>query len=399
MARTFAWRSALLAAAVAAGCSSEQITTPGNCPALCPSSRVQLADTLLAAPDTADTSARGFVTIRDAAFLLLSSLDSLKSVALIRFTAMPTKWALRAGDTTSIVAAMPPDSILLGLHVTQRDTSVKKLSLVLYRLPAQFDTTMSYAQAQQRFADSLVVDTAAIPDSLISAAVSFRMPIAFVAPPADSNVISLGVKVIGPPTALGLASSNPSLSYFVHGTSPNDTLKRTLTVEPSFAIFVQSPDPSQTVPGILSVVGLPSARATFHLALPKVVVDSIAIVRATLILNTTRRIVGFARDSFYVEARPLLRDFGLKSVLFPDSSISGYTRVHEGQSGTVELDIARILRLWGTTVGDTLPHVLVLRVFGEGSVIGQVDFKGRSAASGGPQLRVTYVKKYAFGVP
>ncbi len=408
MARTSVWRSALVAAALGiAGCGSEQITTPGACPALCPTGNVQLADTLLPAADTADTSVRGFVTVRESAVLFASSQDSLKSVVLIRFLPVSPDTFTKPGDTTKITAASPPDSALLLLQVGQRDTVAKQLSLVFYRLPATFDTTMTYAQAQPFFADSQLVMADTLPDTLQSGAVTVHLPVSLVAPPQDSGVIALGVKVVASvPTAIGIASGNlgtlaPRLSYFVHGAAPNDTLKRSLTVEPAFATFVQTPDPAQTPPGVLAAGGLPAARSWMHLDLPKVVVDSNSIVRATLILNTASQVVGFPHDSFYVQVRPLLRDFGAKSVLFPDSTFAGHALVHVGQTGTVEVDIAPILRLWGTTLGDTLPKVLVVRVFGEGAVIGEADFKGRSAgaANGAPQLRVTYVKKYEFGVP
>ncbi len=411
MARTFVWRSAVLAAAAGIfGCGSENIITPGRCPALCPSGNVVLADTLLAAFDTADASARGFVTADSAAFLLVSSLDSLKSVALIRFSPVfPDTFRIGA-DTTSYVSALPPDSVRLVLRVGQRDTAVKNVRLILYRLPAKFDTAITYAQAQPYFADSLVVDTAAVPDTLASGDLHITMPDTLRAPPADSGVIALGVKVVADTaTVLGITSGRagtlaPLLTYYIHAAS--DTSKKTSkSPEPSLAIFVQSPDPAQVPPGVLAVGGLPTARSAIYPALPKVAVDSTAIVRGTLILNTVRPVTGFSRDSFYVEVRPLLRDFGIKSILYPDSSIAGRTLVHVGQTGTVKVDITTILRLWGTTLGDTLPRVLALKVYvpggSEGGVLGRADFAGRAAgaAGGAPQLQVTYVKKYEFGVP
>jgi hypothetical protein len=79
--------------------------------------------------------------------------------------------------------------------------------------------------------------------------------------------------------------------------------------------------------------------------------------------------------------------------------VSGFVRVGQGQTGQVELDIGPILRFWGTTVGDSTPRLIVLRVFPEGSILGSADFAGRAAGAAGPQLRVTYVKPYTFGLP
>ena len=122
-------------------------------------------------------------------------------------------------------------------------------------------------------------------------------------------------------------------------------------------------------------------------------------LRATLILHTLRPAGGFAGDTFVVLAQPVVRDYGPKSVIYPDSTVSGYARLAPGDTGTVEMEIAPILRFWGTTTGDSIPRLIVLRAFPEGAILGSVDFAGRAAGALGPQLRVTYVKPYSFGVP
>jgi len=162
---------------------------------------------------------------------------------------------------------------------------------------------------------------------------------------------------------------------------------------------VMSPPPGQPPAGVLAIGGIPTARAILHLSLPQVVVDSAATVRATLLLNTTGPAGGFARDTFSVIAQPVVRDFGIKSVLWPDSAVSGSVRIAQGQTGPVELDIGPILRFWGTTVGDSTPRLIVIRVYPEGSILGSVAFAGRASGAAGPQLRVTYVKPYTFGLP
>jgi hypothetical protein len=406
MARTSVSRRTLAAALLVAiaGCR-EELTMPGRCPALCPSGNLVLADTLLTAPDTLDTSVRGYVALRDASFLLASSLDSLKSLMLMRFSAVGDSFML-AGDSVPVTIS-GVDSVLISFTVGQRDTAAKQMRTVFYRLPARFDTTLTYAQALPYFADSLLVDTVAVPDSLQTGVLSQHLPTTLRALPGDSGIVSLGVAVLASiPTAFGVGSGNigssaPRLSFYVRGQRPQDTVPQTqvLTVEPSFGTFVLSSLQGQPLSGVLAVGGLPAARATLELALPKVVIDSNAVVRATLTLTPVSPAVGFARDSFYVEARPLLRPYGPKSVLYPDSLIAGHAKVHVGDAGPVEVDIAPILRLWGSTTGDSLPRMIMLRVFLEGQVLGEVDFKGRVAGASGPQLRVTYVKRYRFGVP
>jgi hypothetical protein len=401
MARTSVWRSVFLAALLAAGACTEKLTAPGRCP-LCVNSTLQMADTLLTAVDSADLTARGFIQMNEATFLAASNLDSLKSVILLRFAPLPA--FVRGSDT--IPPAFPSDSVLCVLPLVYRDTTVHP-RLVLYRLPAKFDTTMTYAQAQPYLVDANLLDTAAVPDTgtaVTPGNLSFRLPNSFFADSADSGVVAIGIKVIADaPTLVAIGSghagsTSPGLSYYVHGQPPQDTITGNLATAPSFAGFAQSPALGATPPGVFSVGGVPSAHTIMHLSLPKVAVDSVNIVRGTLLLTLAKPVVTFPRDSFYVRAYPLLRDYGPKSVLYTDTTFSGRALVLDGQVGTVELDLAPILRLWGTTAGDSLPHAIALLVYSEGNLLGQTDFEGHAAAAS-PQLRLTYVKKYEYGVP
>jgi len=398
-----AWRSAVVIVGLVAiaGCR-ERLTTAG-CSTLCPPSQVQLVDTVLATTDVSDTSVRGYVLVREASYLLASSLDSLKSVILIRFSKRDSVWYPDTKDTAYVGKQ---DSVVLSMQMLQRDTSVKQLRLIVYRLPAQFDTSATYASIQPYFVDANLVDTVAIPDDSLAGSVNLlRIADSLAIPAADSGVVSLGIAMVAAGKSAvtfgsgNIGTSTPVLSYYGHARAPLDTLSHVFAVDQFVSLFVMSPPPGQPPAGVLSVGGIPTARATLRLSLPKVVVDSTAIVRATLLLNTTAAAGGFAHDTFTVIAQPVVRDFGVKSVLWPDSAISGMVRIAQGQSGPVELDIAPILRFWGTTVGDSTPRLIMLRVYPEGSILGAVDFAGRAAGAAGPQLRVTYVKPYRFGLP
>jgi hypothetical protein len=405
MGRTSGWRSAALAAAaLALGCT-ENISAPGRCPALCPSGNVVLADTLLAAPVTADTSVRGYVLVREASFMLAANLDTLKSEALIQFTRiLDSTWNVTINGKLDTAVIGRIDSVVMLIHVSQRDTAVKNIRLIVHRLPANFDTAATYATIAPYFADSTLMDTVAIRDSAAAGdTVALHIADSLVIPPADTNVVSVGISMTAAsPTAFsiesGVNSSAPILYYYVHARAPLDTVTHEFPVEPAFWNFVMSPPPSQPPSGVMAVGGVPTARSTMYLSLPQVVVDSNAIVRATLLLNLVQPVGGFARDSFWIMAQPVVRDFGTKSVIYPDSAISGIVLVHQGQTGLVKLDMAPILRFWGTTVGDSTPRLIVLLTYPEGAVLGAAAFQGLGGA-GSPQLEVTYVKPYHFGVP
>ena len=404
-----AWRSAAGAALVlvlVAGCK-EQLSSPGKCPELCPQGHVQLADTVLTSADTADTSVRGFVLVREAAYLLASTLDSLQSVVLVRFQAADTMWTVTetSGKVDSEFVGAP-DSVGLTLQLLQRDTAVKNLQLLVYRLPARFDTASTYASIATYLTDPYLVDTVPVADTAQTGNYTFRIADSLAIAPGDSGVASLAISIAADAkTAFTFGSGNlgatsvPVLTYYVHARAPFDTVAHSLPADPFVSLFVMNPPPVQPPTGVLAVGGIPTARAMVRLSLPKVVVDSNAVVRATLELTTTGPVGGFARDSFYLVVEPVVRDFGAKSVLWPDSAVSGLVKVGEGQTGTVSLDIAPILRFWGTTVGDSTPRLLMIRAYPEGSTIGSARFAGRAAGAAGPQLHVTYVKPYTFGLP
>ena len=399
MGRTSVWRSAALAALVALGGCTETLTTPGHCPELCASNGVQMADTLLVAADSADTTARGYVLADSASYVVASTLDALKGVVLYRFSRLDTSWAQTSADT--VQAVFPPDSVQFVLQITSRDTTMHQ-RLVFYRLPARFDSAMTYAQALAYFGDSVLLDTAAVPDTGL---MTVRLPTSLFPAPADSGVVAIGIKLLADSaTAIGLASgfggsTAPALAFYVHGQPPQDTLAKNLTVAPTFAASALSPAPGALPPGLRAIGGIPSAHTLIHLTLPKFAVDSVSIVRASLLLTVSPAVLGFPNDSFTVVAYPLLRDYGPKSVLFTDTTLSGHTVVHAGQGGVVDVDITAILRLWGATVGDSLPHAIMLYRLSEAATLGELDFLGKAAGAGGPQLRVTYVTKYELGVP
>jgi hypothetical protein len=147
------------------------------------------------------------------------------------------------------------------------------------------------------------------------------------------------------------------------------------------------------------VGNLPSARTLLRLVIPQTLLDSTSVVRGTLVLTLTRPVTGRPLEAFDIDARPVIRDFGGKSITTTDTVVAGSGHVTAGQSGTVEIEIGRILRFWGTSAADSLPRAILLRSRVEIAAIGEASFAGRAAGAAAPVLRLTVVRPYAFGVP
>ena len=117
--------------------------------------------------------------------------------------------------------------------------------------------------------------------------------------------------------------------------------------------------------------GLPAARSLLRLKVPRGILDSTQIVRATLILIPSDSIRGVPSDSFNLLVLPAAVDFGAKTSnladprLPPDSAI-----MRVGRPDTVQIEVTNILRRWQVDC-----------YFGEDEPLGPGKFMGRPRAT------------------
>ncbi len=126
-------------AAIAAGvlACQEQLTSPGQCPELCPGGTPVVHDTVLTAVPGGDESVPGYFDRGAGKALLVSNgLPASEDRALYRFA--PRFDSIVVLDTAR---GYTVDSVLLALTVVARDTLVNGLKIYLYRLPADFFPT------------------------------------------------------------------------------------------------------------------------------------------------------------------------------------------------------------------------------------------------------------------
>jgi hypothetical protein len=406
MARTFGWRSALaaLAAALTTACT-EQLVAPGQCPELCPSQDMVLVDTVLTGVVVSDTSTRGFQAAHLSALLLASSEPSSRAVALVRFIFRPDSLFVGT-EPNAIPIQKPADSVQLRFTLALRDTLATGMRIIVYRLPrATADTTATWDSIAPFLHDSMLVDTLVIADDSIISTMTFNVPADRMEPfDGDSGFIALGFDVVADiPTTAALAAVNltgsPALvRYFVSLEAPFDTVHRVVEVSPAFDSFVYENAPPAPPPNALAVGNLPSARTLLRFSLPRSIADSTTVVRATLFLTPTGPVTGAAGENLFIHAVPVLRDFAEKSILLPDTGISGFGRTRVGSSDTVAIEIVRLLQLW-RGAPDSFPRALVLRNSLESFSHAEMYFARHDAGAAAPRLRVTFIRPYRFGIP
>jgi len=312
-------------------------------------------------------------------------------------------WFPASGDTVLLGGI---DSVALIVRLDARDSNVTNTWLLVYRLPANVDTTGAFDSVKTFFRDSLPIDSIEIPDSVRSGDIRDTMTVAMFTPlAADSFRIALGFAVRADSATVAILASSDftgapaRLRYYVHGAAPRDTVKTSFDLLPLFDTYVQSPEPPPPPSGEIVVGNQPSARAYLKFNIPSYYVDSVTVLRATLFLTPLAPATGFPGETFTVEAQPILRYFGGKSILFQDTAVIGSGAVNVGQTTEVGVEVARVLRLWKGIATDSLPRAVALRTGSELLTFAQLNAAGSAAPAGAPRLQVTFVRPFRFGVP
>ena len=308
-----------LAGALVLGACTEELTTPGSCPTLCPGGTPAVRDTVLTAVVGGDSAFTGYSAIVDGVSLLVSNGGALgETISMVRFNPR--------GDSVLVVDSLRPftiDSVVISLFLQARDTTVSPLFLDVYRLPASFDSTVSFAEVSAAMTPGQLLRSVTIVDS----ARSGRLPIVFdgadlakfAFTPADSTRLVIGLR---------LRSASPAGAYFGAGLGGDatplyltyarvnvaDTALQRQTIQRAVAQNLTLPASAMPLdPDLLRVGGFPAARALVRFTLPPYLRDSATIIRATLELVPNGAVTGIPGDSARIDVRGLLTDFGAKS--------------------------------------------------------------------------------------
>jgi hypothetical protein len=399
------WRLALGGALLLGACQ-ERLTSPGDCPALCPGGSPQVVDEILSAIPGSDSSFVGYVKPQAAPALLVSNgLEGFEERAVMRFPPRSDSVSVRDTSRSYVV-----DSVAFGFTVLARDSMATGLQLLLYRLPPFIDSTTTYAQLDPAFVPENLVLTVPIPDSVKTGVLravvqgSDLSRIAFT--PADSGVLSLGVRLDSPTLTgvrLGASAAGNGGVFLTYATvDVPDTGAARLRTFPLTATFNTSlpavPEVVDTT--LLTVGGNPSARSLIRFDLPSRIRDSATVIRATLELTPVAPLTGLATDPVRLVARGILSDLGAKSPVESRFGVALDT-IPVGSSATEELEMVRLLQqVW---IGESRPAGLMLSLTPEleaASFSRPVFYSSRAADPAvRPRLRVSYLRSFPFESP
>jgi len=389
----------LLGVFLAVACRDD-LNAPVDCPALCPGGQPPVLESVLIARDSMDSSFVGYVPAGLGISLRVSNgLPVSEDRGIVQFLPLPDTVVVSDSGHHYVI-----DSVEFGLTLQARDTLVDSLRFLLYRLPIGIDTTTTFADIAPNLVPGNVVDTIFVPDSVKSGVIQSVLSGAeltrVLIPPGDSGKIAIAIALVGSaPTGARIASiaatGSPRMKTYVTADSVADSTKKQVSISrfPSFASFV-SQAPLALNNDLLSIGGAPSHRARLKFDLPRNLRDSVTILRATLELTPNSTILGLPNDPATLQAIGVIGDLGAKSPLVTGGNTIGLKTVDAGTTGTVEIDVTRLIRAWQTKNG--LPTIVFIAIAPEAATFTQPVFKSTRSGSGAPQLRITYYDKFPF---
>ena len=397
-----AWLT-LLAGLALAGCQ-EKLTTPADCPTLCPGGQPQIFDEVFTATPGGDSSYSGYVQPHQSRSLLVSNgLEGFEERALIRFLTRADSVSVR--DT---LRGYTIDSVALSFAIAAHDTNATGLELWVYRVAPGFDSVSTFADVAPAFVPESLIAALPVPDTLKNSGVVrtvfqgadlSRVQIA----PADSGRLAVGIR-LSAPTFTGIrlgavagGAGGVFTTYVTLDVPDTGTAKlRTLALSTAFNTYV-SEVPQESDTTLLAVGGAPSSRSMLRFNLPPRILDSATIVRATLELTPTAPIGGLPTDLALLEARSVLADVGGKS---PVNTQPGRVSADTLELGTtvVSLEAVRLVELW---LGSARPSALILALTPEGASFTKPRFYSTRAIDPAlrPRLRLSYLLSFPFETP
>lgn len=412
---------ALVLATVSLASCSENLAAGGSCPLLCPQESSPLNDIYVDGV-VVDTSAVGFPPLGFESDLILAHRgDSLDSRIITRFDSVALTY--KYGDADSALVRV--DSAFIAAPLPRADSAVAFTStgtIEVYDVTdAAEDTSVASLTAQMIAANrigSYMYVKGDSPDTLIiqldTARVRSRV--------LDTRNLRIGLRMVSAGSdQVRIISQNSAggISLSVYGN--RDTTARPIVATPlsyspeepiylrtahaDFTISVKGAAP--TAPNVLRVGGFPAHRVLMRFEIPRRIVDSSVVVRASLLLtqrpsssadagtNVAVHIVPVVASSVVTDLRGQL-EFAGSAQLFPVDSLLTVPK----DSGQVSIEMVTLVRAWKGQDTVKTPRIAALYLSSEGSRVASFDFFSLEADPAlRPRLRITYVRRVSTGQP
>ena len=400
---------------------TEEVTGTLGCPDLCGDQSATLRDTTLTGVVTTDSVLIGYPEFGESRdFTLIAQGDTADVRVVIRFDTLPNTF--RHPNATVDSAVTRVDSARIFFVV---DTTIGRPKAPVTIEAFDVDTTAA--------------DTAKLalvplfrPDRLIGSRTFEVAEIRDTLPLPISNAVVLAKATAGARLRVGLrVSSTETVRLRVSGSaySPRltfrvspDTLVRRDTVilqsltpkdEPIATVYAMYPIivtgalPEPT-PDVLAVGGIAGARSYLRFDIPPILLDSVQVIRASLLLNQLpSRVVASSADSLALLVSPVLAGSAITDVrtivsFAASGAVVGLdsVRLLPKDPGLRSIELVNLFRAWRAVGADNTIRAIVLRAKQEAASSAELDFvSSKGAEELRPKLRITYVPRRGFGLP
>jgi hypothetical protein len=400
---------------------TESVTGTLGCPQLCGDQSATLRDTTLSGVVTTDSVLTGypeFGETRD--FTLISQGDTADVRAVIRFDTLPNTFRHPNASADSAVTRV--DSARIFFVV---DTTIGRPKAPVTIDAFDVDTTAADTLRsalvplfrQDRLIGSRTFEVAEIRDTL-------PLPI--------SNAVVLAKATAGARLRVGLRiRSTGTVRLRISGSaySPRLTFRVTPdTLVHRDTVLLQSltptDDPIATVyafypivvagalpppgAGVLAVGGVGGARSYLRFDIPPILLDSVQVVRASLLLNQIpSRVAASSSDTTALVVSPILAGEQITNVRTiinfagPGSAVGlDSVRLVPKDAGLRSIELVNLFRAWRAVGSANSIRAIVLRAKQEAASTAELDFVSSEGAEAlRPKLRITYVPRRGFGLP
>jgi len=407
----------------AASACTEKFTSSLACPQLCGDQSATLLDTTLTGTISLDTALTGFPLLGAARdFTIIAQGDTIDVRLVSRFDSIPNTFRHPSATVDSTVTRV--DSATLVFVV---DTTIGRPTVPVTVDAYDVDTTAAEA-------DRAALIPLFRPDRLIGSATyepadvrdTLRLPISNATVLAKATTgahlrIGLRVRPTTAPARLRIAGSlfAPRLSFRV---SPDtavapDTVRLTsftpvgdptiAAVYALYPVFVAGAQPIPG-PGLLAVGGVSGARVLLRFNLPEVLVDSVNVVRASLLMQQVpSRVLASSSDSVTILVNPIIAGPQLTDpLLLTQFSGSGSTigitpiKFVPKDAGPRSIELVNLFRVWRSAGTANNIRAIVISAREEASSPAELDFvSSEGPVALRPRLRLTYVPRRGFGLP
>lgn len=403
--------------AIAAACT-EKLDNSAGCPILCPDQGGQI-ETITIDPVSLDSTVSALTGQGTEASLLLATRgDTVDSRAIIRFDSIPARFS-RPGSDTTTTAITTVDSAFLHLRVDTIGAKIPgPLTLDLYDVnsdapdsavaPIAALFTPDRLIASATYEKTALKDTilVAIPPAAILARKGGPMRIGIRARSTQSvEVRLLSQEGAGNPSLLSFRVSLDTTIAKVSLTPYSKTPANQTVLAGSLADYTLLVKGSPAgPPGSLNIGGLPARRVYMRFNIPAFLVDSVDVVRATLLLTQIPNPGLDATDTVRIIPHISLAATAVtdvaKAAQITAVANTDTLRVQPGGSGVRSVELASVVALWRLQKIEDTPRALVLLSTQEGVSPLEARFYSIEASPDRrPRLRISYSARKSTGLP